>query len=688
MSRLAAWWRRRQRGGAALLLYTLVAVAMMAPLAPRDLPFSGACDVCNHVSGIIEARNALREGQFPIRVTPNQNHNERYALFQFYGNFPYTLGGFLYRVTHADPYTIWKAIVTAGLALGGFFTYLSGRCLTRHTLPSLAAGLVFITAPYLLTDIHGRVAYCEIVSFTLLPIVFYFAWRCFAGRGLGVVLASGASWCALALSHNITYFYGSLFLGLFFLSYASLRRRLIGRWVRVGGAFGLGVLLAAWYIVPQLLMVPHLCAGLANDVQSRAWLTPLGVLLAPSVALPTHLGSPFIAMPEHFGLQVGWPILIAVGLALFTLRHPLTRGAGRRAIMVRLLVMWGLAFFLVWSPVDVWSRLPSVFSFVQFSYRLLMFVVLFGSLLTAYALTLTLEGRMKPLHLAVLVLAAGWSAAPYLTPHRMDPSLSIEQEIATPEMGRGGAGGCYRVGASCLARDTLVHPDVNWVDERTGGLLDLSQAAYGKLWAVLPAPVPGDALRLEGWINKEVKGRARLLITVNEVELATPELPAGPYQLTLPLPPAPGQERVRVVVHGDLVKTIAVTRLALQPGSARPPAPKLVPASEVRALMKWGHPSVLQLQTAEVALVQLPVTYYPCGLSVELDGHKVPPLHLGRYVALELPPGAHNIAVRYIGSVGANAVSAASWGAMAVALLVLAGLRLCGRPRQRAGIMR
>ena len=42
-------------------LYTLLAVAMMAPLAPDALPNTGpSCDICNHVSGIIEARNALR----------------------------------------------------------------------------------------------------------------------------------------------------------------------------------------------------------------------------------------------------------------------------------------------------------------------------------------------------------------------------------------------------------------------------------------------------------------------------------------------------------------------------------------------------------------------------------------------------------------------------------------------------
>src|SRR5205823_13489072 len=114
--------------------------------------------------------------------------------------------------------TTWKGVVTACLALGGFYTYRLGRALTRQPLAGLAAGVLFVTAPYLLSDIHGRVAYPEIVSFTLLPAVFFYAWRSFAGRGWGAVLASGVLWNCLALSHNITYLYGSLFLGLLFLS--------------------------------------------------------------------------------------------------------------------------------------------------------------------------------------------------------------------------------------------------------------------------------------------------------------------------------------------------------------------------------------------------------------------------------------------------------------------------------------
>jgi hypothetical protein len=687
MARLKDWLRRRQTGSAALLLYTLLAVAMMAPLAPQALPFTGAFDICNHVSGIVEARNALREGQFPIRVSPRQCNNERYALFQFYGNFPYTLGGAIYRVSRADPYMIWKGIVTGCLVVGGFFTYRSGRVLTRQALPSVAAGVVFVTAPYLLTDIHGRTAYPEIVSFALLPAVFYYAWRCFAGRGLGAVLASGVTWCCLALSHNITFLYGSLYIGLFFLSYLALKRRLLGRWTRVGAGYALGWLLAAWYLVPQQLLVPKLVVGLVWPVQEQAWLTPLGVLLAPSVALPVHLGSPYIAQPEHFGLQVGWLILTAVGLVVYGLFQPRGQGLDGRGQVVRLVLFFGVALFMAWSPFDFWSLLPQLFSFVQFSYRLLMFVVLFGSLLAAYALAQIFAGKMRVGHLAVLVLAAGWSASPYLSPHHADKTLSIEKEMATPDVGRGGATLCYRPGAACFLATTRLHAEMDWVDPRTGGMLDQMEShLLGQHWGAFPAPIAGDALVLHGTVLPGGKLPLRLTVAVDDAVLATRDLPEGSFELTLPLVPAPGRERIRVMVHGEpqteamepphprpkLKHSYLLSRFALLPGPGRPAGPKLIPESQVMGQMRWGHWTVLRLHVAEPSLVQLPVLYYPHILRVEHNGVDVAVEHLGRMVALELPPGDHEIRVRVAGVGWANTLSFMAWAGVCAGALWLA----------------
>src|SRR5262249_13866801 len=99
-------WRHTARVPA---FYVPLSLVVLSPLTCKFMPYTGANDLANHVSGIIEARNALAEGQFPIRVAPHQLNGQRYPIFQFYGNLSYTAGGLLY-AAGMDPYRAWKTV--------------------------------------------------------------------------------------------------------------------------------------------------------------------------------------------------------------------------------------------------------------------------------------------------------------------------------------------------------------------------------------------------------------------------------------------------------------------------------------------------------------------------------------------------------------------------------------------------
>lgn len=77
------------------LFYSFVAVGLLAPIAANDT-IPGLADYVNHLAGIIEAKFALAEGQFPLRIAPFELNGFRYPLFQFYSPTTYTLAGTLY----------------------------------------------------------------------------------------------------------------------------------------------------------------------------------------------------------------------------------------------------------------------------------------------------------------------------------------------------------------------------------------------------------------------------------------------------------------------------------------------------------------------------------------------------------------------------------------------------------------
>jgi hypothetical protein len=431
------------------LLYTALAFAALSPLAYRELPESPAYDCANHTSGIIEARNALKEGQFPIRVAPHQLDGTRYPVFQYYGNFPYTAGGMIYLVTRVSPYTAFRAVLFLGLLAGSYFTYRCSWRLSRRGAPSVLAGAVFSLAPYILTDIHARFAYPEVVSFCLLPPVFYFSLRAFHTRRPSAVLGGGLAWGLLALSHNITYFYASVLFAVYFSTFLALRRRALGRLVRVGVAHLLGFLLAAWYLVPQALTLSSLAiSACPSCVSQMRWLTSLPILLAPTMVLPAPYPEP---MPHpSFGMQIGWPILAAVLLAGYFAFGRGSRATAETRLIRRLVVVFGLAFFLVWSPVDFWPYLPKVFHFLQFTYRLLMFTTLWGAVLVGYALKHLLPQGLRLPQFCLLMGLLGLFAGPYLPSPRTTTQVSLAGELRSPNMGRGGAATAYRLGVARL----------------------------------------------------------------------------------------------------------------------------------------------------------------------------------------------------------------------------------------------
>lgn len=473
-------WQRSGASLAALFLYLMLAIAMLSPLASDTMPETPANDLANHVSGIIEARNALVEGQFPIRVAPNQNNHQRYPIFQFYGNFPYTVSGLFYLITKLNPYQIWKLIVLNSLIGGGFFTFRSAFRLTNRVAPAVVSGAVFITAPYFLTDILGRFAYPEIVSFGLLPVTFFYLLRAFMSRRLICMLLSAISWSFLALSHNITFVYASLFFPLFLLMCSSFSRKSIWRMLRVGMAYLGGLCLAAWYFVPQLYLLPQLVIStLSNSgaVYQVAWLTPLYVLLSPTLILPVPPQPELLDNP-YFGLQVGWPILLGVGVACYYLMHHKRLSYYHCATLVRLLLLFAVAFFMVWTPFDFWQYLPKIFSYVQFSYRLLMFVVLWGALITAYALSYLFPRGM---HYGYVVAAAAvlvGFAIPYLAPHPPARSVTVQSEIDAPNMGRGGANVVYSLATSAIEATNVAHTKFDRADWDHSNIKPAQVAGY------------------------------------------------------------------------------------------------------------------------------------------------------------------------------------------------------------------
>ncbi|MGD1276702.1 MAG: hypothetical protein ABR964_05710 [Tepidisphaeraceae bacterium] len=556
-----------------LLLYVLIALGMLWPY--RAAKFRPAGDLVWVMGGIVDAGKALREGQFPVRVAPSLNDGLRYPLFQYYGNFPYTAAGSLCALLGLDPYSAWKIVSLVILVAAGIFTQRLAYCLWRHYAASVVAGAIFLCAPYLMTDLNARGAYAEMVAFGLLPVAYYFTLRALASPPWRYIALCAASWALIVLAHNITYLYAVLFAVPFFLPYV-LTRRFAGRMVRLTLASALHALLVLWYIVPQMRTLDALGVerALFNPFE-RISLTPLSILLAPTLT-----NTPEGQTTPHLGLQVGWPILVGVLLALAGLFFRRRGGAPRRAATIRLILLFLLAFVLAWSPVNFWKYLPKVFWYIQLPYRVLMFVVLFGSVVCAGGLAAFFSRRLPGPLILLLLGLIGLAVSSYVPGRRaLDPNV-IRIQMATPDM-----------------------PSV--VDQ------------------YLPAP---DAL------------------AATNLSAASPDNKSWPDRL------------VQI--------------------NSSPSTTGLRSAAPMRQEIRRGGSFGFWYAGQTPVLLEMPVLYYPRVLEVRDNGRPVAYGNAGRFVALPLQPGAHQISVRFIGVHWANVLGALAWGGLAIGASLLAVRRL------------
>jgi hypothetical protein len=689
--------RRGARRGrvAPILFFLILAGLVLSPvLFSGRVVLSAGGDLSGHLSGIVEATWALERGQFPIRVTPTSNDSISYPFFAYYGNFPYTAAGMLCQYFGSNPFTAWKIVHLLSLTVGGFFVFRCCEVLSRRTLPSIVGGAVFVLAPYMWIDTQVRWAFPEVVAFSLLPAVLFFSFRSFMTRRKVFILLAGAAWSLLSLSHNIVYLYGSLFFGLLFglLFMLSLFRRQfrksVRRLLRVGLGYALGMMLSLWYLVPQFYTLDYIGMGgyiglpIGGDV-----LSPPKVLFAPVLTEPLVGGTP------NMGLQVGWPILAGCLLALFAIVRPRT-ARRMRWMLCGLLCVFALSLLMVAMPSKWWTIIPRMFHFVQSTYRLLMFVVLFGAILSSMGLaasrlrTIRLRGTLFALLLVAL------ASISYIPRHAPLAESELQKITERPDLGNNGAKLNFLPNIQAAARTSLAHPDVNFTDAEYGliaphGWLSLrSDGSPAHTYVPRSAVRGGGTIVIKGTLSRKYgKAPARLSVTLGKVTLPETTLGVAPkkFRVALPLPPEPpGDEPLLLTMWADRYPiqdqfAFQIHRVSFVPAT-KTDGPLARPGKTHGLAMKGGKMRY-HVELDKPGFVQMPFLYYPGVLRMRVDRAEVPLGNIGPYLAVPLEAGPHRISVWYAGIDWANVTSGVGWIGVILGVLICTVTRWCRRYR-------
>lgn len=418
------------------IFFGLLALSLFSPIASNEY-IPNSTDFSNHIVNIIEAKQALEEGQFPVRIAPSLYNGWRYPYYQFYSPVTYTLGGAIYKwLTPNNPFLAFKMVLWIFLVIGGFYIFRLTKEFVSSDGAAFLASVIYLMSPYLIVDIGARGDLTEAVAACIVPMVLYYNIRFQRWPSLTVFLSLSFAWFLLATVHILIFLCSIVFIGLFLIAYNINEflplKRLCGAII----ALTAGCLLALWYFVPMLMLLPHLYAHyvLTNPFDYR-WLSPISTLLSASSVSPMPLpGNGRLQFP--FNVSFGWPILTAVSFIIYKkVMEPQNKIPH---FVNTLLFLFFVGFIIIWSPVNFWKFLPEYSKSVQVSARFLIQLMWIGALLFAWAVSNLFQNKLDIRHVVVGVLLIAIANGVWLQTNK-SAKYSVAEIIQDPKLNEWGA---------------------------------------------------------------------------------------------------------------------------------------------------------------------------------------------------------------------------------------------------------
>lgn len=168
-----------------------------------------------HLFRTFTINSAIKDGQLIPMVNPYMMNGLGYAYNMFYGIFsPYIIN--VMNILFNNIVLSINIFILLTIFLSGLFMHKFVNHMSKNKYISLLSSIIYMAFPYHLFDIYDRMAVGEIVSFTLLPLLFFGIYNILNEDGSKWYLVTiGAS--LLLTSHALSAFMSAIFACLYLL---------------------------------------------------------------------------------------------------------------------------------------------------------------------------------------------------------------------------------------------------------------------------------------------------------------------------------------------------------------------------------------------------------------------------------------------------------------------------------------
>lgn len=401
-----------------LFLFILIACIILSPLASNtSIPLLS--DYINHLAGIAQAKMALTEGQFPLRVAPFEWSQARYPFFQFYSPTTYTIAGLLYKwLPVSNPFIIYKLTIGLGLLLGQIYMYRLSFLLTYSRSISLLTSLVYICAPYNIFVINFFGAFNEALALGVLPAVIYYSAQRYYTPNDKNLLQTSFFWYLLITIHLITFIISSCSIGILFLL-LTLQNKSWKRLIGLIMAYFFGLLLAMWHIGPMILFAEHYF-NISPNYEFTYKLSPSLLQLLSPIAIKNFT---VVSQTQKFftfaAPGLGLVTLLASSFCLYAYYKKIY--FVKKILdqwLAPLILLFFIIFIFIWSPINIWKSLPPSLLFFQFTWRALSQSMWISALLFAVMMSWLYKNKLSIYSAFFIILLVILSSSSWLFAHQ------------------------------------------------------------------------------------------------------------------------------------------------------------------------------------------------------------------------------------------------------------------------------
>lgn len=396
------------------IIICVVTILICIPLFSKymNIPHD---DGIQHICRIIGTYDALKEKNlFPVILSDFCN-GFGYSWSIFYSPLTVYLP-LIFKVFTSSFTMCLKLFMFTTMLFSGIFMYKLVYKISNSHRAGLISAIIYMIAPYHLTDLYNRIAVAELASFAFLPITFIGMYNLLNDNKKTYYIAIGA--IGLILSHNVVTVYTVIFCLIYLMiNYKKLKNKNVIKAIVINVLIIL--LCTSFYWIPLL---EHFFAT-TYEVFIPGRMYNSDTIKESKLSIDELL----LTWPWGYNFHVAIPVLFGLILA-FIYKDKIDLKYKKD---ISIFLIFGLVSIIMTLKIFPFEYLPNILRMLQFTWRMMIFASFFLSIVSGITIAMFINKDRNRMLLIVIALII-YSTVLVITTIDMEEKPFDENEYLEP----------------------------------------------------------------------------------------------------------------------------------------------------------------------------------------------------------------------------------------------------------------